>query len=79
MIRLRNDAGPGSIEWGPKRSGLEKFDCAAGGLALCDRHIGEWVGPMKVQHLQLGISAAALWAASEGANGEVELRFAQVC
>ncbi len=66
--------GPGSIEWGSKRSALEKFDYAAGNLALCDRHIGEWVGLMATPHLQLGISDAALMASSDGAYGEVELR-----
>jgi AraC family transcriptional regulator len=66
--------GPGSIEWGSKRSALEKFNYAAGDLALCDRHQGEWVGLMNVQHLQLGISDAALLASSDGAYGEVELR-----
>src|SRR6266404_5622244 len=66
--------GPGSIEWGSKRSALEKFDYMAGDLALCDRHVGEWVGLMKVSHLQLGISDAALMASSDGAYGEVELR-----
>jgi AraC family transcriptional regulator len=65
---------PGSIEWGSKRSALEKFDYRAGDLALCDRHIGEWVGLMNVPHLQLGISDAALMACSDGAYGEVELR-----
>src|SRR5436190_17739251 len=65
--------GPGSIEWGSKRSALEKFDYTAGDLALCDRHIGEWVGLMNVSHLQLGISDAALMACSDGAYGEVEL------
>src|SRR6202041_3408197 len=65
---------PGSIEWGSKRSALEKFNYAAGDLALCDRHQGEWVGLMDVQHLQLGISDAALMASSDGACGEVELR-----
>ncbi len=65
---------PGSIEWGSKRRALEKFDYAAGDLALCDRHIGEWVGLMNVPHLQLGISDAALMASSDGAYGEVELR-----
>src|SRR5207247_1457338 len=65
---------PGSIEWGSKRSGLEKFDYAACDLALCHRHEGEWVGLMNVQHLQLGISDAALIAASDERNGEVELR-----
>ena len=66
--------GPGSIEWGSKRSALEKFDYGAYDLALCDRHEGEWVGLMNVPHLQLGISDAALIAASDGPNGEVELR-----
>jgi AraC family transcriptional regulator len=64
---------PGSIEWGSKRTALEKFDYGAGDLALCDRHIGEWVGLMNVQHLQVGISDAALMASSDGAYGEVEL------
>ena len=64
---------PGSIEWGSQRSALEKFDYTAGDLALCDRHVGEWVGLMNVQHLQLGISDAALMACSDGAYGEVEL------
>src|SRR3989442_8454279 len=66
--------GPGSIEWGTKRSALEKFDYAACDLALCHRHEGEWVGLMNVPHLQLGISGAALMAASDEPNGEVELR-----
>ena len=65
---------PGSIEWGSQRSALEKFGYTAGDLALCDRHVGEWVGLMNVQHLQLGISDAALMACSDGAYGEVELR-----
>ena len=57
-----------------KRSALEKFDYTAGNLALCDRHVGEWVGLMNVSHLQLGVSDAALMACSDGAYGEVELR-----
>jgi AraC family transcriptional regulator len=65
--------GPGSIEWGSKRSALEKFDYTAGDLALCDRHIGEWVGLMATRHLQLGLSDAALLASSDGAYGDVEL------
>jgi AraC family transcriptional regulator len=64
---------PGSIEWGSKRCALEKFAYTAGDLALCDRHVGEWVGLMNVSHLQLGISDAALMACSDGAYGEVEL------
>ena len=65
---------PGSIEWGLKRCALAKFDYKASDLALCDRHVGEWVGLMNVSHLQLGISDAALMACSDGAYGEVELR-----
>jgi AraC family transcriptional regulator len=68
---------PGSIEWGSKRTALEKFNYAAGDLALCDRHQGEWVGLMNVQHLQLGISDAALLASSDSAYGEVELRYSR--
>ena len=65
---------PGSIQWGSKRSALERFKYGAGDLALCDRHVGEWVGLMNVRHLQIGISDAALLASSDGAYGEVELR-----
>ena len=65
---------PGSIEWGTKRSALEKFNYRVSDLALCDRHNGEWVGLMNVRHLQLGISDTALMASSDGAYGEVELR-----
>jgi AraC family transcriptional regulator len=66
--------GPGSIEWGSKRSALEKFDYAACNLALCHRHEGEWVGLTNVPHLQLGISDTALMAASDEPYGEIELR-----
>jgi AraC family transcriptional regulator len=65
---------PGSIEWGSKRCALEKFEYRAGDLALCHRHVGEWVGLMNASHLQLGISDEALMACSDGAYGEVELR-----
>ncbi len=66
--------GPGSIEWGSRRSALETFDYTVGDLALCDRHQGEWVGLMNVSHLQLGVSDAALMASSDGAYDELELR-----
>jgi AraC family transcriptional regulator len=59
---------------GSKRSALEKFDYAACDLALCHRHEGEGVGLMNVPHLQLGISDAALLAASDEPYGEIELR-----
>ena len=65
---------PGSIEWGSERCALETFEYRAGDLALCHRHVGEWVGLMNVSHLQLGISDEALMACSDGAYGKVELR-----
>src|SRR5438309_11484258 len=65
---------PGSIEWGSKRSALEKFDYGAGDLALCHRHVGEWVGLMNVPHLQLGISYSALMVCSVCAYGVVVWR-----
>lgn len=65
---------PGSIEWGSRRTALEKFDYVPGDLALCHRHVGKWVGVMNVPHLQLGISEAALMASFDGACGDVELR-----
>jgi AraC family transcriptional regulator len=68
---------PGSIEWGDKRSALKTFTYAPCDLALCHRHEGEWVGLMNVQHLQLGISDAALLASSDGAYGEVELHYSR--
>jgi hypothetical protein len=54
--------GPGSIEWGAKRSTPEKFAYTVGDLALCARHQGEWVGLMNVSHL----------AACDEPNGEAE-------
>ena len=66
--------GTGSIEWGSRRSAMEQFDYAAGDLALCDRHHGEWVGLMNTPHLQISISDTALLIAADGADSEVELR-----
>ena len=65
---------PGSIEWGPKRSAMEKFDYAAGEMAMCPHHLQKWVGLMNAPHLQLIISDEALKATSDRTSGEVELR-----
>ena len=74
MTKLSMILGTGSIEWGSKRSLLEKFDYEPGNLAICERHIGEWVGLVNVPHLHLGISDAALMASSDGACGEAASR-----
>jgi AraC family transcriptional regulator len=65
---------PGSIEWGEKKSSMQRFNYAAGDLALCDRHHGEWVGLMNVTHMQIGLSDPALIAGSQSACTEVALR-----
>ena len=66
--------GPGSIEWGSRRSAMERVDYAAGDLGMCPRHDEKWVGLMSAPHLQISISDAALMAASDEANREIELR-----
>jgi AraC family transcriptional regulator len=63
----------GSIEWGLRRSALERVDYSAGDLGMCPRHEGKWVGLMSASHLQIGISDAALMAASDEVSGKVEL------
>ena len=66
--------GPGSIEWGSKRSAMERVDYAAGDLGICPRHEGKWVGLMSAPHLQISISGEALMAAAERKSSEVRLR-----
>jgi AraC family transcriptional regulator len=66
--------GPGSIEWGSKRSSMERVDYAAGDLGMCPHHEEKWVGLMNTPHLQLIISDEALMAASERKRSEVGLR-----
>jgi AraC family transcriptional regulator len=65
---------PGSVEWGLRRSEMQRVDYSPGEMGLCRRHEGEWVGIMDVQSLTLGISDAALRVACDGISGEVELR-----
>jgi AraC family transcriptional regulator len=65
---------PGSIEWGPKRSSMERVDYAAGDMVMCPHHQEKWVGLMNAPHLKLIISDEALMAASDQARSEVELR-----
>ena len=65
---------PGSIEWGSRRSSMERVDYAAGDLGMCPHHEEKWVGLMNTPHLQLIISDEALIAASEKKSSEVGLR-----
>jgi AraC family transcriptional regulator len=66
--------GPGSIEWGSKRSSMERVDYAPGDLGMCPHREEKWVGLMNTPHLQLIISNGALMAASERKSSEVGLR-----
>ena len=65
--------GPGLIEWGSKRSSMERVYYAAGDLGMCPHHEEKWVGLMNTPHLQLVISDEALMAASERKSTEVGL------
>jgi len=62
---------PGSIVMGVRRTELTEFRYVGGEMILPHRHEGKWVGFMNAAYLQLGISDAAMMAASDG---EVELR-----
>ena len=64
---------PGSIESGLQRSALQKTDYAPGDLGILLRQ--KWIGLMTASLLQISVSDAALTAATEGANGDVELSF----
>jgi len=64
---------PGSIEVGVRRIELTKFHYVAGEMILPHRHEGKWIGLVNAPHLELGISDAALMAASDTASGDVEL------
>jgi len=66
--------GPGLIEWGSKRSSMERVDFAANDLGMCPHHEEKWVGLMNTPHLQLIVSGEALIAASERQSSEVGLR-----
>ena len=65
---------PGSIEWGSRRSEMQRVDYSEGDLGICHRHEGEWVGIMDLPRVRLGISDAVLMSTHDGISGEVELR-----
>ncbi len=65
---------PGSIEIGLRRSEMKKIAIEAREMSLVPNHIEKWFRNEDLQSLCIGISDAALTAASEGATGEVELR-----
>jgi AraC family transcriptional regulator len=66
---------PGSIEVGFRRSEMTRLTYAAGEMFLCHRHLEKWIRTDELHFLSIEISDAALTAACDGTNGEVELRY----
>ena len=64
---------PGFIEVGSRRSAMRRITYDAGEMALCPRHVEQWIGTGDLERLGLGISDAALTAACDGMSGEIEL------
>ena len=64
----------GSIEMGLRRSEMRRLTYDAGEMSLVPRHLEKWFRNEDLQGLCIGISDAALAAASDGTSGEVELR-----
>lgn len=67
---------PASIEMGWRRSDLTRFDYNAGEIILSRRNGGTWTRSDGLRYLSIGISDAALRAASNGMYGDMELQSA---
>jgi AraC family transcriptional regulator len=65
---------PGSFELGLRRSEMIRLTYDAGEMSLVPRHFEKWFRNEDLHGLCLAISDAALTEASDGTNGEVELR-----
>src|SRR5215469_12379991 len=63
----------GAIEVGARRPTMRRVTFQAGEMGFLPRHSERWVGAGNQERLLLGISDAALRAASEGIRGNVEL------
>jgi AraC family transcriptional regulator len=64
----------GSVEMGLHRSAMKRHTYDAGEMSLIPGHLEKWFRNENLRSLLIGISDAALAAASDGASGEVELR-----
>src|SRR5215831_9774575 len=65
---------PGSMEMGLRRSAMRRITFDAGLMGLCPPQFEHWIGSCNMAHLTMSISDAALMAASDGAEGKVQLR-----
>ena len=64
---------PGSVEVGSRRSEMSRKTYNAGEIFLHYRHVEQWIRADALHYLSIVISDAALTAACDGINGEVEL------
>jgi AraC family transcriptional regulator len=65
---------PGWMKVGPQQGALSPVMFGTGEIGLFPRHLERWVGSAHYVRLRLGISPAALMAASDGMECEFELR-----
>jgi AraC family transcriptional regulator len=65
---------PGSFESGERRSEMTRYDCYPGQMILGRRNTERWVRTHDLQVLAITISDAALAAAGDGTNSEIDLR-----
>ena len=65
---------PGSVEVGSRRSEMSRKIYNAGEMFLHYRHVEQWIRADDFHYLSIVISDAALRAACDGINGEVELQ-----
>src|SRR6266478_4036975 len=64
----------GSVEMDLRRSEMKRHTYDLGEMSLIPRHLEKWFRNEDLHGLCIGISDAALAAASDGTSGEVELR-----
>jgi AraC family transcriptional regulator len=65
---------PGSMEMGLRPSAMRRITFDGGLMGLCPPQFEVWIGSCDMAHMTMGISDAALMAASDGARGNIELR-----
>ena len=65
---------PGSVEVGSRRSEMSKKTYSAGEIFLHYRHVEQWIRADDLPYLSIVVSDAALAAACDGIDGQIELQ-----